>query len=367
MSAKSLKRPLVAFQAAALLLCGCVLPRPIGPEPGIGPAAQATPRAVIMDADTGRDDAWTILAAMRRRQPAAIIASYGNTTLANTERNTLDVVAVGAADGADRPPVWRGEAQPLPATPPSSLAEIARRAANNGNGLVNVVLPPGGLSTVNGNNPWVAQVADFIRKEQQVDFVMLGPATDLARLIDAFGKEKDGTPTITRYVRNVVAMGGSIEPGLAVDFNFQADPQAAQKVITTFGKNLTLVPYDLTRQLALTQEEVTALQGKDRSAQMTHAIMQAQAAWPSNTTRRVLLHDPATLLALDGVIGSRTERVRVALAEPVAGSVGPLPGKLLLDPQGTAVNIATIPPEQITAMRNRLVRDYFRLEAADNR
>lgn len=330
-------------------------------------APPAVQRAVIMDADTGRDDAWAILAAMRRQQPAAIIATYGNTTLANTERNTLDVVAVGAADGAKRPLVWRGEAQPLPATPPSSLAEIARRAQSNGNGLVNVTLPPSGLGTVNGNSPWVAQVAEFIRKEKQVDFIIMGPATDLARLIDTFGKEKDGTPLITRYVRNVVAMGGSIEPGLAVDFNFQADPQAAQQVITTFGKNLTLLPYDLTRQLALTQAEVTALQGKDKSAQTTLTIMRAQAAWPSNTTRRVLLHDPATLLALDGVIGSRTERVRVALAEPVAGSGAPLPGKLLLDPQGTAVNIATIPPEQITAMRNRLVRDYFRLEAVDTR
>lgn len=369
MPAAGLKRPLIAFQAAALLLCGCVAPRQIGTEQSLTPLAltqQSSQRPVIMDVDTGRDDAWAILAAMRRHQPDALIASYGNTTLANTERNTLDVVAIGAR-GAGAPPVWRGETQPLPATPQSSLAEIARRAESNGNGLVNVVLPPGGLSTVNGSKPWVTQVADFIRKEKQVDFVMMGPATDLARLIDAFGKERDGTPTITRYVRNVVAMGGSIEPGLAVDFNFQADPQAAQKVITTFGKNLTLVPYDLTRQLALTREEVGQLRGKDKLAETTQIIMQAQADWPSNATHKVLLHDPATLLVLDNVIGSNSMKVRVALDEPAPGSGAPLPGKLLLDPQGTAVNITAIPPEQITAMRNRLVRDYFRLVAADNR
>lgn len=369
MSVAGLKRPLMAFQAAALLLCGCVAPRPIGVEPNLKPPAiqQSTQRPVIMDVDTGRDDAWAILAAMRRHQPDALIASYGNTTLANTVRNTLDIVALGASGTDVRPPVWRGEDQPLLPAPRSSLDEIARRAQNNGNGLVNVTLPPSGLSTVNGTGPWVTQVADFIRKEKQVDFVMMGPATDLARLIDAFGKEKDGTPIITRYVRNVVAMGGSMEPGLAVDFNFQADPQAAQKVITTFGKNLTLVPYDLTRQLALTQEEVAQLRGRDRQAETTRTIMQAQANWPSNTSHRVLLHDPATLLVLDNAIGRNVMKVRVALDEPTPGTGAPLPGKLLLDPNGTAVSVATIPPEQITAVRNRLVRDYFRLEAADNR
>lgn len=364
MSFAGLKRPLVAFQAAALLLCGCVAPRQTGVEPSLNPPAieQTAQRPVIMDVDTGRDDAWAILAAMRRNQPSALIATYGNTTLANTVRNTLDIVALGTQDGTP-PPVWRGEERPLQPVPPSSQAEITRRAENNGNGLVNVTLPPSGLTTVNGSGPWVAQVVDFIRKEKQVDFVVMGPATDLARLIDAFGKEKDGTPIITRYVRNVVAMGGSMEPGLAVDFNFQADPQAAQNVITTFGKNLTLVPYDLTRQLALTQDEVAQLRGNDRQAETTHTIMQAQAAWPSNTSRRVLLHDPATLLVLDNALARSTVNVRVALDEPAPGSGAPLPGKLLLDPQGTAVNIATIPPEQITAVRNRLVRDYFRLQA----
>lgn len=367
MSAAGLNPHFMA-KAAALLLCGCVTPRPIGTEPNLNSPAiqQSTQRSVIMDVDTGRDDAWAILAAMRRNQPEALIVSYGNTTLSKTLRNTLDVVALGIQGSDTPPPVWRGEEQPLQPVSPSSQAEIDRRALSNGNGLVNVTLPPSGLSTVNGSGPWVTQVVDFIRNEEQVDFVVMGPATNLARLIDAFGKDKDGSPIITHYVRNVVAMGGSMEPGLPVDFNFQADPKAAQKVITTFGKNLTLAPYDLTRQLALTQEEVNQLRGRDPLADMTLKIMQAQAAWPSNTSHRVLLHDPATLLVLDHVIDRNTVSVRVALDEPAPGSGAPLPGKLLLDPRGTEVNIAMIPPEQITAVRNRLVRDYFRLEAFDN-
>ncbi len=347
------------FRLAALALAGCATPQALNPY-------KPQPVAVVMDADTGRDDAWTIFGAMRRNQPAAIIASYGNTNLGNTERNTLDIIALASTVRPDHAavPVWRGAREPSPGTPASSLQEIATRDRNNGNGLVNVTLPSSGLSVRNNAQPWATQMAATIKQKGSVDFVALGPMTDLAQLIDAFGTAKDGTPNIRRYVHRVVAMGGSIDPSLPTDFNFQADPRAAQKVITTFGRDLTLVPYDLTRQLALSQDEVLQLRAKDKAGEATLAIMRAQAAWPSNKTHQVLLHDPATLLSLNNLIGSRPQAVRVLQDEPPAGTNGAKPGKLLLDPQGTTVNIADIPPAQITAARDRLVRDFLQLTPA---
>jgi inosine-uridine nucleoside N-ribohydrolase len=78
------------------------------------------------------------------------------------------------------------------------------------------------------------------RQESRIDYIVCGPLTNLSRLVDTLGARD-----ALKYIHHVIVMGGSFEPGLAVDFNFLADPAATQKFIDTFGERLTLVPQEL--------------------------------------------------------------------------------------------------------------------------
>ena len=69
-------------------------------------------RKIIMDVDTGTDDAIAIMAAVMAPQieVKALCTVHGNTSVENTTRNTLK--AAFAAGGADIP-VYPGAAAPM--------------------------------------------------------------------------------------------------------------------------------------------------------------------------------------------------------------------------------------------------------------
>lgn len=53
--------------------------------------ASPAPAPLVLDVDTGRDDAWAILGAFDEFDVAAIVSTYGNVPLEKTTRNSLDV------------------------------------------------------------------------------------------------------------------------------------------------------------------------------------------------------------------------------------------------------------------------------------
>jgi inosine-uridine nucleoside N-ribohydrolase len=306
------------------------------------PSRNSTP-PVVMDVDTGRDDAWSIFGALRNRNVALVVAGYGNTTRENAIQNSLDVMDIGLRQQYGDViflglPVYGASDAPLAPATPAAAAEIARRATANGNGVANVDLPHSRAGIANYNSPnWAEDVKQaIIREGRPVDYIALGPMTNLSRVIDAFGNDENGQPLIRRYVRQVVMMGGSFEPGLAVDFNFKADPRAARHVLETFGTDVLMVPYDETKKMRLTTDEITALQPSDETGRYSREMMLAHArGW--STDGSILLHDPATLLTLTDTPYAERITQRVDIVQ-----TGDNAGKVVLSEDGIAVSRLTI-------------------------
>jgi purine nucleosidase len=202
-------------------------------------------RRVILDVDTGVDDALAVMLALRspELEVLGITTVSGNVPVARCTANTLLVLEV--VDAPDIPVVM-GAAAPL--------AQTAFTAAE--------VHGPDGLGGVIRNYPIPSRQArqgatEFLlemagRFPGELTLIATGPLTNLAAAI-----QRDGRAV--RALQGVTAMGGAIRvPGNVaptVEFNFAVDPEAASIVLGA-GLNLTLVPLDVTEQIILTREAV---------------------------------------------------------------------------------------------------------------
>ena len=336
-----------------------------GNEATPSPEKAAPSKSVILDVDTGRDDAWTIVGAMRQLQLKAVVASYGNISLDRTTQNSLDVLKLSETSIQDNKyplhaiPVWRGENVPLEPASSAGLAEIGKRRRANGNGLCNVFLTPNAEHAIAPPGDWAMQFQKFlIQNDRKVDYIVCGPMTNLARLTDRFAEASGNKNEIKRYINRVIAMGGSFDPSLPVDFNFKADPLAAQKVIDTFGADLTLVPYDETKKLLLTEQEILGYKARDPAAVFSRDLMLAQCrGWSPNHT--LMLHDPTTLLAEDESVATRFEKISIMIT-------GEQAGKVIENQKGVTVRRVVIPPDEVNSCRNKLLFQYLDLAPAPN-
>ena len=137
--------------------------------------------------------------------------------------------------------------------------------------------------------------------------VALGPLTNLARALDT-----DASAMLA--VGRLIVMGGAIEaPGnvtATAEFNFHADPEAADRVLTS-GMRTTLVGLDVTRQVRLRWPVVRdALRGNE--SPLAVAIRHMTRPVASNDGG-LFLHDPlAMALAIDStLVRTRALPVRV--------------------------------------------------------
>jgi pyrimidine-specific ribonucleoside hydrolase len=176
-------------------------------------------RPILLDVDTGTDDALAILYAVRHPDLEVIGISCvaGNSSVEQVVTNTLKVL-----DAADAPyiPVARGAAHPM--------VEPARSAGafHGPDGLGGVVLPdparsPSGLTAVE------MLYRQITAASEPVTLVGLAPQTNLAMLLTMY-------PEVTANLERIVFMGGSAGGGnvtAVAEFNIWADPEAATCVI----------------------------------------------------------------------------------------------------------------------------------------
>ena len=208
------------------------------------------PVRIILDTDTGVDDALAILLAMRSPElrVEAITGVCGNTSLENCIRNihlTLSVL-----DARETPVVARGEDRPLVREPAftgdihgdDGLGGVTRQVDADGRRVYPD--PDQRTSTVHA----VDLITDLAgRYPGELVLVAVGPLTNVARAV-----MKD--PDRMRGLREIIIMGGAFETGGNVspvaEFNIHADPHAAQ-IVCDSGIPLVFVPLDVTRQAFL--------------------------------------------------------------------------------------------------------------------
>ena len=211
------------------------------------------PIPVLIDCDTGVDDALALLLAAR--SPALKILGVtcvaGNVPLHAVVCNTLTVL-----DAAQRPeiPVAAGYAAPLVAV---------FENASHVHGADGLGLPDWPRSTRQPDaRHAVDLMADILAAvAEPVTLIALAPLTNLAGFVQRY-------PHLLPRIARIVSMGGSAFSGgnmsAAAEFNIGCDPEAAA-VVYNSGVPITLYGLDVFRQVTLTEAEVARLESAGKS------------------------------------------------------------------------------------------------------
>lgn len=201
---------------------------------------------IILDVDTGIDDALALLYALKsdRLQVEGITTGFGNVSAELATRNTLAVVELAGMQ--DKVPVVMGASAPLFREWDGPVPWI-----HGENGLGNYPLPEPKQMPLEEFAP------DFlIRKiHEQPGELMLVFVGRLTNLALALAKD----PSIAGKVKQLVLMGGALRvPGNVTpvsEANIWGDPEAAHRVFES-GMPITMVGLDVTMKAVLTDEDV---------------------------------------------------------------------------------------------------------------
>jgi len=202
----------------------------------------ATPKLII-DVDTGIDDAWGLCLLMSARKRGlvdilGITCVNGNTTLDNVVANTARVLKTCQSTDI---PMYKGATCPL-IPPEIPLASEDHKSFHGVNGFGDVTLPPmEDLPLAQEENAVVALNRLTSQHKGEVTLVCFAPLTNIALATRTF-------PGFVDNIRDIFVMGGNYtalgNTTMCAEFNAHCDPEAAHIVFSSFWKKLTLLPWE---------------------------------------------------------------------------------------------------------------------------
>lgn len=242
---------------------------------------------VIMDVDTGLDDAFALLlaAGLQEINLEAVIATNGNVELEYTLENTLNILETAGSTV----PVFKGADKPL------HRPKIAAGEFHGKTGLDGPTFGKRRFQKAQQKSGIDVLVDTIKDNPHEITIVSIGPLTDLA-----LAMQKD--PHFAKETKQIVLMGGSFIGGnvtAEAEFNTFADPEAAQTVFTS-GANLVMMPLDCTSQVKLTPDQLNHFKAlKGASAQVFSACMQAYSEkYEAHGKGFPQIHDPMCIAYL---------------------------------------------------------------------
>lgn len=247
-------------------------------------------KKVILDVDTGIDDALAILLAVQSGQMdmLGITTTSGNVSLEQATKNTLKVLKLLGQEG--RIPVIRGAAGPLLRKPYFEHNVHGEDGLGGALAEMEVALEDNGFA------------ADFLieqafRYPGELTLILTAPLTNLAIALKK-------CPELSGLIQEAIIMGGvalgygNVTP--TAEYNMYVDPEAARLVLHS-GIPITLVGLDVTRQALLSEELLEEMAGTilgDFTAQTTAHYMERYSK--RYGVKACALHDPLAVgVALD--------------------------------------------------------------------
>ena len=219
----------------------------------------AEKRKIILDVDTGTDDAIAIMTAYLDPDIdlLAVCSVAGNKPLPYTTENTLRVRDVLKADF----PVYRGCATAMVSTllPSRHHGYSGQRTQVEGMEAPIEIhtdyleLPPSTRPAEREHAVWY-YIDTLMKSDGDITLVPVGPLTNIAMAMRL-------EPEIRGKIREIVLMGGGYQrtnTTAAAEFNIWADPEAAQIVMDS-GCPIRIIPLDATHQAYLTEEDAQRL------------------------------------------------------------------------------------------------------------
>jgi pyrimidine-specific ribonucleoside hydrolase len=223
---------------------------------------------VIIDCDTGVDDALALLFAVRHPglDLRAVTCVAGNTGVDGVVRNTLTVLEQA---GAPDIPVARGAERPL-VEPPRSARHVH---GEDGMGDLGLPAPTRGAADVDA--------VTLLRREilaspRPVTLIPTAPLTNIALLLRTH-------PEVTRNIERIVFMGGAVACGNATavaEFNVWHDPEAAA-VLLTAGVPTTMYGLDVFTRVVVPGPDVRRLRAStEPGARLAGELLAHRPATP---------------------------------------------------------------------------------------
>ncbi|MCS5595805.1 MAG: nucleoside hydrolase [Alphaproteobacteria bacterium] len=302
--------------------------------------------AFILDCDTGRDDALAMWYALYEDMPLkGVVASYGNTPLDNVVINCRKVLS---AFPDKKIPVFTGASAPLQHHIYIDKIVSPRQEAS-GNGLCNIDLPySDGATPLAFDALWAFIKATSSIEGAKLDYVITGPATNFARLLDEYGAD-----VLSQYIGRVVMMGGKFDDLWTklpfADFNIGADPFAV-KAIMISSIPFNIVPMNATWPIVSPLDEIEHTKPRDALAEQVRDIMIAHCKTfsPEPVFR---FHDPAVMVALQDNVLFKRKPLDINLTQRDDHF-----GQLVTADQGHDVGVFEISAVQIADFKARLLR-----------
>lgn len=264
---------------------------------------------VILDCDTGTDDAVAIMVAALHPdlELLGVTTVWGNHDVRHTTDNSLRVLdLVGRGDVAVHPG-RNGPVRPRLEELPSGRADLP------------ATLPvPAPVATVGG--PAVEWLVETLRgATTPVAVVPTGPLTNLAAAVAA-------DPGIVEAVGSLVVLGGTHrERGVTpyAERNVWCDPEAAHDVLTAGFRDVLLVTMDATFSAPLTASDTARLRAVGTLAAAAADFVDDRIDWYRRDPAMAALgaaplHDPLAVGCLldPGLVAVRDASVTVERTDP---------------------------------------------------
>lgn len=289
---------------------------------------------VILDVDTGLDDALALLLAAShlRARLLAVTCVAGNTDVDQVVRNTLTVLGIA---GAHDVPVARGADRPLlaPRRKPSHV--------HGPDGLAGLALPPPtGCAVAEHAVELMRQ--KILGAQRPVTLISTAPLTNIALLLRTY-------PEVGNHLDRIVFMGGSAGGGNATpaaEFNAWTDPEA-MAVVLGCSVPATMYGLDVFYEVCVTDTEAAAWAASERTAVRLAGRLLGQLALADSGESRIPLGSGATIgdagavCAVIDPAGLTTQ----ALPVQVCLSEGPARGQTVVDRRTTPGEGADVGPE----------------------
>ena len=258
---------------------------------------------VIMDCDTGIDDAFALMFAVRHPgiDLRAVTCVAGNAAVDRVVANTRYVLAAAGAGGI---PVGRGAAAPLlPAAQDAGHFD-------GSDGL-------GGFSRPADHRTSAQSAMDLLRHElstgvangEPVTLVTTAPLTNIALLLRAH-------PEVAAGIERLLFMGGSATAGnvtAVAEFNVFHDPEAAAITLAAardLDIPVTMCGLDVFELVQVDRQDAARLHGRlDPASQLAGALIASQC--DKLDVDSITIGDAGTVCAVVDPAGLTTERLGV--------------------------------------------------------
>ena len=241
-------------------------------------------RPIILDCDTGVDDAIAIMLAnqVAKFELLAVTTVAGNVSLDKTTANSLRILELIDSDV----PVYAGAKKPMFGEP------VSAEYVHGENGLGGIELPC--HRTVSSSlKAWDFIYQEALQRDGALELIAVGPLTNLGL---ALTKYHD----LPNLLNRIVIMGGSATSGNvtpAAEFNIFADPEAAEIVFTS-GVPVYMCGLEVTLKSFYSSDDIENINsiGNPPSRFFKEVLKDVMPVYHNFGLPGVCLHDPMTVL-----------------------------------------------------------------------